>query len=285
MTTEQAAGGIVWRIGESGIEVLVVRRPRYDDWAYPKGKLDDDESLIECAGREVAEETGFRCRTGRFLGVTSFTKPDGRLKQVSYWAMQALTGTFVPGDEVDAVAWVPLPDLPKRLSYEPDITLIAELDQAWTTRPDRILLIRHAQAGNRYRSDSEDIARPLSDQGWLEAEAMVGQLQPYAIDRILTSPAVRCRQTVEPLATDRGMDVHDSANLWEEALRQEVVELLATSRSLTTVLCSHGPIIAAAVHSLTGASIGIPMEKASVWIFDFADSELIAANYLAPVSV
>ena len=283
--TEQAAGGIVWRPADDGMEVLVAHRPRYDDWAYPKGKLDTGESLIECAAREVEEETGLRCEVGRFLGLNTFTMPSRDRKEVSYWAMQAVSGSFTPNDEVDAIEWVPYSKLAGRLSYELDLAFITSLTESWTEPAHRILLVRHAHAGDRFRWQGEDSLRPLSESGRREAARIVSQLRPFAIDRILSSPARRCRETVDPLASVRTMDFQSTDDLWEEAQYQDVVDRLDDSRHGATVLCTHGPIVAASLHALTGASVGLPMEKASTWVFDFAESTLATANYIAPPSV
>jgi 8-oxo-dGTP pyrophosphatase MutT (NUDIX family) len=117
----RAAGGVVWRLGSDGLEVLVVHRPRYDDWSFPKGKLDptdhDDES---CAIREVREETGLEVAVGPELPGVNYTDNQGRAKAVRYWAMTPVDGGFVPNAEVDAAEWL-APDLAaRRLSYGHD---------------------------------------------------------------------------------------------------------------------------------------------------------------------
>ena len=85
-----AGGGLVWREGggASAFEVLLVHRPRYDDWSFPKGHRDPDESDGACALREVLEETGLRCVLGVELETVRYSDPQGRPKQVRYFAMQ-----------------------------------------------------------------------------------------------------------------------------------------------------------------------------------------------------
>jgi 8-oxo-dGTP diphosphatase len=119
----KAAGGLV--IGDDGA-VALVHRPRYDDWAFPKGKLDKGESWEAAALREVEEETGLRCRLGDELSPTSYRDPKGRAKVVRYWRMQPLEGEFVPSDEVDELRWVAPADAPALLSYEHDRKLLRE---------------------------------------------------------------------------------------------------------------------------------------------------------------
>jgi 8-oxo-dGTP pyrophosphatase MutT (NUDIX family) len=123
-----AAGGVVWRRGEDGgLEVVLVHRPRYDDWSLPKGKLDEGESFEEAALREVEEETGLRCELGEFAGETSYRDRKDREKVVRYWAMEAGDGDFSPDDEVDEVRWVPIADAPAQLSYDFDRELVERL--------------------------------------------------------------------------------------------------------------------------------------------------------------
>jgi 8-oxo-dGTP diphosphatase len=102
----RAAGGVVWRTGDKGLEVLLVHRPKYHDWTFPKGKLDPGETMEQAALREVEEETGLRCRLGRALGVTRYRDNRGRSKEVGYWVMTVRDGRFRPNDEVDEVRWV-----------------------------------------------------------------------------------------------------------------------------------------------------------------------------------
>ena len=123
----KAAGGVVCREGSSGeTEIVVVHRPAYDDWTLPKGKVDPDETPEECALREVKEETGFRCELGRPVGCTAYVDRRGRNKLACYWVMEVINGRFRPGGEVDRMAWLPVADAVKRLTYERDKALITQ---------------------------------------------------------------------------------------------------------------------------------------------------------------
>ena len=117
----RAAGGLVWRTGAGGIEVVIVHRPAYDDWSFPKGKLDDRESELQAALREVEEEIGVRCAIGRDLGTISYIDGRGRPKIVRYWEMTFADGRELrPANEVDEAQWVTLADAAGLLTYEHD---------------------------------------------------------------------------------------------------------------------------------------------------------------------
>ena len=125
--TVRAAGGVVHRRDPAGAwQVLLVHRPRYDDWSLPKGKADRGESAEETALREVEEETGLRCLLGESVGETRYRDAKGRSKVVRYWLMQPETtnGGFTPNDEVDAVEWCTREEAEQRLSYAHDRKLL-----------------------------------------------------------------------------------------------------------------------------------------------------------------
>jgi 8-oxo-dGTP diphosphatase len=121
-----AAGGVVTRtVADGRTEVLLVHRPKYDDWSVPKGKLERGEREDDAARREVEEETGYRCRLLEELGVRRYEDRRGRPKQVRYWHMQPVEpGKFTPSDEVDEIRWLPPDEAVTLLSYEGDRRLI-----------------------------------------------------------------------------------------------------------------------------------------------------------------
>ncbi len=128
--TVRAAGGIVHRRDLDGVwRVLLVHRPRYDDWSLPKGKADRGERAEETALREVEEETGLRCLLGEAAGETRYRDAKGRSKVVRYWLMQPepTNGEFTPNDEVDSVEWCTREEAARRLSYAHDRELLEQV--------------------------------------------------------------------------------------------------------------------------------------------------------------
>jgi 8-oxo-dGTP diphosphatase len=124
--TVRAGGGVVWRRVDDGrVEVLLVHRPRYDDWTFPKGKCEAAEADDRCALREVEEETGLRCVLGPEVATSRYIDNRGRDKVVRYWAMTVETELdWAPGDEVDDRAWVPVDRAAARLSYARDLPVL-----------------------------------------------------------------------------------------------------------------------------------------------------------------
>ncbi|MFP5322470.1 MAG: NUDIX hydrolase [Acidimicrobiia bacterium] len=125
----RAAGGIPWRPGPDGaVEVLVVHRPKYDDWSFPKGKLDPGETWEQAAVREVFEESGIVGVLGAELEPTDYRDRFGRPKRVRWWAMQvAADAGFEPHDEVDERRWLAPDAAAPLLTYERDGDLLAAL--------------------------------------------------------------------------------------------------------------------------------------------------------------
>ena len=121
----RAAGGLIVRRQAGQLEVALVHRPMHQDWSYPKGKLEEGETLEDAAQREVLEETGLVCRLLRFVGHTDYIDRKGRPKVVAYWVMSAVAGTFGPNEEVDELRWVDVVTAGQLLSYERDRELLA----------------------------------------------------------------------------------------------------------------------------------------------------------------
>ena len=128
--TVRAAGGVVVRHAENGAsEVLIVHRPAYDDWSFPKGKCEDGESEEEAAVREVEEETGLRCRLEHELTTTRYRDAGGRPKTVRYWLVTPVGGRLEAANEVDDVRFVPFAEARALLTYARDRDLVDLLER------------------------------------------------------------------------------------------------------------------------------------------------------------
>jgi 8-oxo-dGTP diphosphatase len=123
----RAAGAVVWRTVDGVVEVLLVHRPRYDDWSFPKGKCDGEESFDDAARREVAEETGYDVVLGDDLGEVRYRDQKDRPKVVRYWSATVADGRFEANDEVDEIRWVTLAVAPEMVTYEHDRALLERL--------------------------------------------------------------------------------------------------------------------------------------------------------------
>ncbi len=303
VTIVRAAGGIVYRGTDGAVEVLLVHRPAYDDWTFPKGKLKASERDEEAALREVEEETGLRCRLERELGGTSYRDRKGRPKIVKYWVMRPLTGRFEPNPEVDEVRWLPFEQAVGALSYEHDRMLLRMMEangahgahgpsptvQQSDTRTASLYLIRHAKAGSRDQWTEPDELRPLDEEGFRQAEALVHQLDGMPIARILSSPAVRCRQSVELLARARGLPLELEESLAEGTPPEKVIALLSSVADRPTVLCTHGDVVEHVLGYLVGEGViqggGLKLKKGSTWILDTEGRRVVRARYLPPPPV
>ena len=122
----EAAGGVVVDLAKSKPRYLLIHRPAYDDWSFPKGKLDRGEKHRDAALREVKEETGLVCDVLAKLSPVNYTTPNGNTKRVKYWLMQARSGTFIRNDEVDAVTWVKRSQAMSLLTHVHDQAVLVE---------------------------------------------------------------------------------------------------------------------------------------------------------------
>lgn len=125
----RAAGGLVTRpAGDGSLEVLVVHRPRYDDWSLPKGKAEPGERDEDTARREVEEETGYRCTLGEELPTVRYVDRHGRDKQVRFWHMTTAPdgpeAPWLPNDEVDDRRWISRSVAATLLTYDADRELL-----------------------------------------------------------------------------------------------------------------------------------------------------------------
>jgi 8-oxo-dGTP diphosphatase len=247
-----AAGAVVFRPGR---QVLLVHRPKYDDWSFPKGKLDPGEHAATAAVREVEEETGLRVRLGVPLPGQCYEVAAGT-KHVSYWVARVIGDDDVTGytvnDEIDEVAWLPYQDALVRLTYERDRRTLVDA-QPLRRRTHAVLVLRHAQARPRKSWSKDDRRRPLLPEGREQATALVPLLAAYAPTRLVTSGSTRCVDTVRPYAESARLEPERDDGLSQEdatpaTVRAVVAELLAGDAD--ALLCSHRPVLPLVLESL-----------------------------------
>jgi 8-oxo-dGTP diphosphatase len=234
-----------------GPEVLLVHRPKYDDWSFPKGKLDPGEHVTAAAVREVAEETGLDVRLGPPLSRQEYSVRNGqtRPKHVYYWVARVVgdddVSAYRPNSEVDAVEWVRLDDAARLLSYRRDRETLAEF-LGVRRKSFPLVVLRHTEATSRKVWSGDDRKRPLTDEGELQAETLVPLLGSYGVDRLVSSSSRRCWTSLGPYADVAELDIEVSDELSEEDATADGVEKLVheiLERAEPTVLCSHRPVL------------------------------------------
>ena len=305
-----AAGALLWRPGEAGPEVVLVHRPRYDDWSFPKGKCLPGEHVLITAVREVAEETGTEISLGRRLRTVRYLS-DGRPKQVDYWAArpaaQAAAGAdepagpvpFIPNEEVDQLAWLPLTAAGDRLSYQHDTEVLSEFASA-PAATTAIILIRHASARNKKAWQNaghpDDLTRPLTPLGHVQAKLLGQILSCFGPARVISSPAERCLATVEPYAALTGGVVEPAPALApppnDQVLEEADPATMAAAHGLVTglvtagepvVICGHRENLPAMLRWICeslGAPVpaGPPLRKGAFRALHVAGGRLISAE-------
>jgi 8-oxo-dGTP pyrophosphatase MutT (NUDIX family)/phosphohistidine phosphatase SixA len=260
----EAAGGIVWRrsaIDRTAVEVLLVHRPNYKDWTFPKGKAEAGEPIAVTAVREIEEETGMPVRLGHPLPEVTY-RVRGGIKRVRYWCAQPTGDTgFTPNREIDKLKWVSVREADKKLTYEHDVALLGAFEDLVAKKLHRtrtLVLLRHAKAVSRgdFGGQGGDWERPLAAAGAARSGELVGLLLAFGVRTVISSPARRCLETVEPFAVAAGRRVQTEERLAEGSTLLDVADAVAVavSKKNPVVLCSHRPTfpeVYAALH-LTG---------------------------------
>jgi len=286
-----AAGGLVFRQSPKGkIKVLVVHRPRYDDWGLPKGKADKGETPEETAIREVLEETGYHCRIVAPLGVTRYRVSNG-VKEVTWFAMRPLPDSpgFKKNKEVDEIKWLTRKQAKALCGYDNDRGLIADAELKKLAQTGTLFLLRHAAAGDRSKWEGIDAIRPLNKKGRRQSAALAKSLRRSGIEQIYTSPYTRCVQTVEPLAEAIGAKVVEHDALAEgpdiDAAYALADELVGTN----AVLCTHGDVIPAVINRMMWAGLTLESRfycsKGSIWEVGLEGGRFTTARYIPPPQV
>lgn len=255
-----AAGAVVTRTGAHETEFLLIYRKYRDDWTFPKGKVDPGEHLLTAAVREVREETGMAVELGAPLPTQTY-QVQGRVKDSHYWVAQRLAGEFVPNDEVTQIAWLSHAQAKAKLTYRHDREVLAAASHAIPTIP--LIILRHTQSVKRVEwllgSDSlseVDTSRPLTAVGRMQANSLVGALAAFGVSELHSSDSRRCRDTVGPYATGRGLAVTLEKTISEERHKVKpenamarVIEL--AQKPCALVICTHRPVLPAVMDALS----------------------------------
>ena len=240
-----SAGAVVAR---SGKQVLLVHRPKYDDWSFPKGKLDEGEHVTAAGVREVAEETGLDVRLGPPLRAQRYAAGN-RMKTVHYWMGRVIgdddVSHYQANDEIDEVAWVPFDDAMSLLTYPYDRETLRE-SMLVRKKTRAFVILRHGQARSRKSWRKNDRLRPLVRTGTLQAQRTVPVLAAYDVSMVATSSSTRCVQSVSPYVDVTGVQPQAFDGLSEEdatgeSVREIVQELLDHKGG--AVLCTHRPVL------------------------------------------
>ena len=224
-----AAGALVWRVRKGTLQILAVHRPTYDDWSWPKGKLDVGETLPACAVREVAEETGKVIELGQPLPTLRYPIAGGKVKIVRYWAARAIPADAPAAvaraavkeastNEIDDVKWLTVDEARHLITIHDDLRPLERLVdeyEAGRLRSRVLILARHARAKRRKAWKSQDVDRPITKGGKVRAQELVGLFAAFGASKVASSPALRCRQTLEPYAEAAGLPIRTMASFTE----------------------------------------------------------------------
>lgn len=273
----RAAGGLVAHDGR----VLLVHRPRFDDWSLPKGKLQPGEHPLAAAVREVHEETQVRGVPGIRLPSVSYPVRSGQShvdKIVDWWAMTvADVGPFTPSDEVDGIAWLPVADALETVTYERDrVVLTAYAGLPALSRP--VVVLGHASSDHAAWSGAPQ-ERPLDPRGRAQAADLAELLRVLRPGRLVSGPARCCRQTLAGLARTLRIDLEIEEHITDGADPAAVVAVLRrlADDHAASIVCGPGEALAAALAALTDG-VPAPLAPAGGVFLSFSGARLVAAD-------
>lgn len=276
-----AAGTVVFRMKNGTPQVLLIHRPDYDDWTFPKGKPKPDEDMPVAAVRETLEETGVRVRLGVRLDPIRYPVSRGQ-KMVYYWVGQFLSQRQrQPDAEVDRVKWLDVPQAYARLTYPDEI---AVLDQALASdsATRAVLIVRHSKAMQRSHWSGPDENRTLNSRGRRQSDRLVELLAAFGVSRVYSSSSKRCCLTVKPFCRESGVPLEKVDLLTEECAAghddevQAYVSATASAATDPIAFCGHRPVLPAMQRGL-----GIdprPMLTAEVLAVHFRDREVVGVE-------
>lgn len=270
----RSAGALVWRfapgvqpvtpgkpISPDDIQVLLVHRPRYHDWSWPKGKAERNEPLPVSAVREVEEETGRVVSLGAPLTTQRYRLGSGHIKEVYYWVGQLMSESnparatrrpvvYAPKKEIDIAKWVSPDSAREMITRKGDRRLLMELinrGRRGELQTSTLVLLRHAKAISRGRWAGAEMDRPLTRVGVAQSLDLVEMLSAFGVAKVVTSPWLRCEQTVLPYASLGVAPITRDDVLTEDSIADKpeqaskLISRIIGGKRSSTAVCYHGP--------------------------------------------
>jgi 8-oxo-dGTP diphosphatase len=293
-----AAGAVLYRVNQDEFEIALIHRPRYDDWSFPKGKIEFGESFLATARREVLEETGYAAKFGPLIAEIQYLA-EGVPKRVKYWAAHAISEpkSIADIEEVDLLEWHSLKSAKAKLTHEEDrkvLKLFKDMSPG-IDKNSTLILLRHAKALKRVEWIGDDGDRPLDNRGQIQSEKFKSIYEAYGIDEIFSSDAYRCLETVKPLGRDLGINVGIASDISEYQYSRDKEKPLKFAKKFlkaskegesnkTVLLCSHNPVLPKILKELAGSmafdEIDRGLEPGDGWILFHRDGKVRAINFI-----
>jgi 8-oxo-dGTP diphosphatase len=285
----EGAGAVLWQaIDGAEVKIAIIHRPRYDDWSLPKGGVDPGETHIQAAFREVLEETGVKAIFGPEIGTVDY-EVNGVTKEVRYWLAEAdqFNAATPNPEEVDATEWLSISDAINKLSNSDDREIVRMAEEfGFGSTP--LVLLRHAKALKRDQWDGDDGDRPLEHVGQIQAAKIPAIYAPYAIEKIYSSDAIRCVQTIEAMAAEYGITPIYSSEISEFGFEKDSEKALDYALSVMlsdkpSVMCSHNPVLPKLVKKLIGKKnfkrLSAELKPGDSFVLHHRSGEVIAVDW------
>ena len=287
----QGAGVLLWREKiPLSLEVALIHRAKYDDWSFPKGKVEPSENLIQAAHRECLEETGIITVIGPYLGEAEYQE-NGESKVIHYWMAKPSNENqdFQKNEEVDQLVWMTVKEARHFLTYESDRELLSRFIKV--ERHVRSLIFRrHAKAVKRDDWLGEDSDRPLSHVGEMQVAKLGSIFKPFGVEEVHASDAQRCLSTALVVAQALRVECKSTASLSEDVFEKDdnvaieyVQQLIKLSKNV--VVCSHNPIFSEMLLAFENSrefSKNLPgLSPADSWVIHYVNSRIVAIDTVA----
>lgn len=291
----RAAGVVLWRERKPfELQVALVHRSKFDDWTFPKGKIEEGESAIQAAYREVIEETNIKPVFGPYLGHVEY-EVEGDKKRVQYWMAKApdVIEDFISNDEIDDLQWVSTKQARHFLSYDIDREVLKFFRES-PRHCNVMVLLRHAKAIKRIDWDGDDSDRPLANDGQVVAQKLIKHLEMFNLSELYTSDAYRCMSTIEPMHQKLHIPKVVTDQLSEYMYQQDDQMAASYVRQLAKfgenyLVCSHNPLLPNMLDYLVkypeDFDVDRDLNPGDAWIVHHRGGKVFAVNFLKAPTV